>query len=627
MEQHQIKLKVSLSTKLLLSVVLLLFTVIGFLNTTTIVILRDDKITYTYQMQATEAQMVAKDFSFITSNALQTLKIVLGSLDPTQSVSTSQKNAIEAILKNQTTLIGIDYRLIPREVGSSVTLANSVNDSEMKRLKVSSAEISISDDVLKTAMPYLLEKQYLFLNLSSLGKPLLGVVLADAGLRDNPAGVPVSIGILSLETLMSEAHASDLTVADASGWVLFDTDPNKFFGKKNISTDPLFDSAKKARQVESGAMQFENESEKYLGSYTKTSLGVFVLARTKWHIALRATYDLTEKFILLALMSIGAAIVFALFFSKSLTSPLNRLYEATKEVAGGKFDLNLKAKSSDEIGVLSSSFNLMSQKIQELIQESMEKVKIEGELAIASTVQQTLFPPPLADGKNYQIHSYYTPASQVGGDWWGYIESPNRLIVMVADATGHGFPSALITAAARSCFSVIERLIAEHPEFANSPRTLLSFANRAVYEAAKGQIMMTFFIGIFDFESKELTYSSAGHNPPWFYQKSGDDFKMKPLMARGQRLGETRENTEFEEKKINVANDDVLFLYTDGVLEGTNLEGTQYGKKRARDVVEKGLKVGVSSAVQSLVKEFMKFNEGKLLDDDVTIAVTQLRGM
>lgn len=626
MGQQQIQLKISLGTKLLISVVTLLFVVILFLNLSTIFILREDKITYTYQMQATEAQLVAKDYTYLTTKVLETLRLGLSSIDPRRTIIGQSFGAFEAVVSNQSSVIHMEYRLIQPETKSSKTVVAQSLSSEVNALKVKPEELLVPDELVVSNLSALLSKQYLFFNFAANGKPLLAVVLAEVGMKDNPSGVPVAIGIVSLEKLAGEAKASELTIADMSGWVLFDSDPNRFFSKINISKDPLFDIAKKS-QVETGATVYDDEEKKYLGSYFRSPVGVIILARTGWRYALRATYELTEKFILLGLMCIGAAVVLALFFSKGLTSPLNALTEATKEISSGNFSLNLNSKSSDEIGILSSSFNLMSVKIQELIQESVEKTKIEGELAIASTVQQTLFPAESADGKNFEIRSFFTPASQVGGDWWGFFENKNKLILTVADATGHGFPSALITAAARSCFSVIERLATDYPEFVLSPKSLLSFANRAIYESAKGQIMMTFFVGVIDFDKKEITYASAGHNPPWLYRKSGDDYKLKALMATGQRLGEARENVEFEEKTTAIDNGDILVLYTDGVLEGKNLEGEQFGKKRARRIIESGLKVGLGTAVSNLAQEFLKYNEGKLLDDDVTIAATEFKGM
>ena len=339
---------------------------------------------------------------------------------------------------------------------------------------------------------------------------------------------------------------------------------------------------------------------------------------------MKATYTLIEKFFLLGSMAVGAAVVFAILFSKTLTSPLARLYDATKEVAKGNFLLNLEEKGKDEISALSSSFNTMSKKIGELVQESMDKVQLENEVAIASTVQQTLIPP--ADFRNglVHIHSHYKAASRCGGDWWGFFGVGKKVVLMIADATGHGLPSALITASARSCFSVMHKLAQEDPEFTFSPSAMLSYANRVIFDASLGQIMMTFFVSVLDFDLKTLTYSSAGHNPPWLFQKAGEAYSMKSLTILGQRLGEVREAPPFEEKSVPIGPNDIIFLYTDGLTEGKNPEGEMFGKKRVRKLVEENLSGGPQAIVNTLIEKFLKHNEDKPLDDDITIAAAMI---
>jgi sigma-B regulation protein RsbU (phosphoserine phosphatase) len=254
----------------------------------------------------------------------------------------------------------------------------------------------------------------------------------------------------------------------------------------------------------------------------------------------------------------------------------------------------------------------------------MEKVQLENELAIASTVQQTLIPPGHFKNEKILIESHYQAASTCGGDWWGFFGVGNKLAVMIADATGHGFPSALITASARSCFSVMQKLAQEDPEFSFSPTAMLSYANRVIYDASLSKIMMTFFIGVIDFDTGTLSYASAGHNPPWLFKKDGESFKLNSLTAAGNRLGEAREYGEFEEKSISISKGDILFLYTDGLTEGKNTAGDMFGKKKVRKLVEAKVAAGPRLVIDALMKDFMAHNEGKPLDDDVTIAVASI---
>ncbi len=307
-----------------------------------------------------------------------------------------------------------------------------------------------------------------------------------------------------------------------------------------------------------------------------------------------------------------------------MTAPLQRLYAATKEIGQGNFNVDLTPDSNDEIGALTDSFVVMSKKVQDLLRESVRKAHLENEVAIASTVQQTLLPPPAFQNEFVNLFSHYQSATECGGDWWGYFGVGKKMCFMIADATGHGLPSALITASARSCFSVLQRLAEEQSFFKFSPQEMLSYANRVVFEAASGQIMMTFFVGVVDFEQKTLTYSSAGHNPPWLFKKGAEKYTLKSLTASGMRLGEKSENRDYEEKVVEITPDDILFLYTDGLLEGKNVEGTQYGKKKSRQLVEAFLNDGPRRVIEEVVSDFLNYNEGKDLDDDVTLAVIKM---
>ncbi|HTL12504.1 MAG TPA: SpoIIE family protein phosphatase, partial [Bdellovibrionota bacterium] len=478
---------------------------------------------------------------------------------------------------------------------------------------------------LKAVTPEVVTKGFAMANASRLGSPpLLAVLLGDLKLKNFQAGMPVAMGIVSMQDFGNALGASLLTIASPEGWTLFSTDGDLLYSRRNVSDDPLFKKAK-ASAVTRGAQEYEYDKVRQLGSYFTLNYGAVVLSRTTWQQAMQATAALTERFVLLAGMAVGLALIFSLVFAKSISAPLARLYEATRRVSGGDFDLELPVKGSDEFAALSGSFNSMAAKIHSLIQETAENARIEGELAIASTVQQTLIPPPRFDHPKIYIRSHYQSASECGGDWWGFFGVGDKIALMIADATGHGIPSALITASARSCFSVMNKLAQEDPDFSFSPSSMLSYANRVIYDASGATIMMTFWVGVVDFSTNTLTYANAGHNPPWLFSRKGAEFKMQSLVSKGTRAGESRDAPEFPEKKVQLQRGDLLFLYTDGLLEGTNGAGEQYGKKRARQTVEKYLSGGPDGIVDGIMKDFLPYNGDKPLDDDVTLAVAQIR--
>ena len=104
-----------------------------------------------------------------------------------------------------------------------------------------------------------------------------------------------------------------------------------------------------------------------------------------------------------------------------------------------------------------------------------EKARLEKELEVAQLVQASFFPEDKIMTNAYELHSFYEPATECGGDWWGVIHLENKSIWMIADASGHGVPAALITAVANCCKENLNQLLAKDPDFIKDPNDVLNF--------------------------------------------------------------------------------------------------------------------------------------------------------
>jgi hypothetical protein len=337
MEQQQIRVSFSVGTKLLIGVVSLLILVISFLDISTILLLTEDKRAYTYQGQAAEASMVGKDFLGVTRYSLNTLRL---------SLANPQESALKLNLEGQTDLISIGIYEADISTKTITKRTLITKDSETAKLKLLPEDLEVSDEGLKSSWNELEQSGIAYLNLSSPGKmPLLGLAILEKGpeitaqaqtpFQPNPnadSKKALAIGIFPLVSYSNDVYSSKITLATKQGKVLFDSDPATLYGQISIKTDPLFVSAVESKTT-LGAKEFDFQEVRYLGSYFRPNLDLVVLTRTEWRKAMRATYALSEKFILLGLMSIGAAILFAILFSKTLTAPISRLYQATRAVA------------------------------------------------------------------------------------------------------------------------------------------------------------------------------------------------------------------------------------------------------------------------------------------------------
>jgi sigma-B regulation protein RsbU (phosphoserine phosphatase) len=138
--------------------------------------------------------------------------------------------------------------------------------------------------------------------------------------------------------------------------------------------------------------------------------------------------------------------------------------------------------------------------------------------------------------------------------------------------------------------------------------------NQLIIRQTKSERFVTFFYGILDLESRVLTYSNAGHNPPLLLRATGETF---PLDDAGLLLGVSAETT-YRDARLPLETGDLLLLYTDGVTDELNPEDDIFGIERL-DATLRGLACQpverVLNTVYSSVADFMGGNP----QDDITL--------
>ena len=626
MDQQQFKIGMSVSTKLLITITLLLATPIFFINLSAISLFRNDKKIYIYDSQATTAVLTGREFVSYLESGLSTLKLVVGTSDLSGPLSQQAKNTIEFYLGNQHVLLGVELFGLDTATNVATPVHQQFLPNVLSAMATTADKIAIDPATITEAIPELTKRGYYFRNISKEGQPaMLSITFADLTHPPSKGPAPIAVGYVSLQHFSADSSSLNrFTVADSNGSILFQSSSNPRYVSQGVSQDAIFQEALTS-SVGAGAKEYLSpKGVRTLGSFYKPGLELVALSQIDYEEAMRATYTLTEKFVVLGLASLGIMIMLGLFFSRRVTAPLNRLFMATTQVSSGNFKINLPISSHDEIGALTASFIAMSHKISDLVQGTADKVRVDQELEIVKTVQQNLFPPAKIENNQMLLVNHYQSAAECGGDWLGYFRAGDKHTLIVADATGHGLPSALMTASARGCFSVLEKLVTDK-RFELNPADMLAVANRVVYDSGQGKIMMTAAVFIFDFATHLISFSSAAQNPPWLYRKTAEGFTPTSLVATGPRLGETLDIlAPYEIKQVPFQKDDTIFLYTDGLLEGKNKAGVQYGKKQARKVIDEAITLEPQLLINSIMADFMTHNAGKKLDDDVTLGVLRV---
>ncbi|MBL7670363.1 MAG: SpoIIE family protein phosphatase [Bdellovibrionaceae bacterium] len=429
---------------------------------------------------------------------------------------------------------------------------------------------------------------------------------------------------LEIKDVFSENKGMQAFLIDHEGKVLFGPEADE--GIALSAKVPASFLSRDSKTVTQGAEAVRDSQKKdLLVSYSKVGFSdLMVVTAVDQNRALNATQILVRKSGFFFVVMISFIVILSLLVSRSLTEALTSLFLATRKVSEGRFDFRVNVKSNDEIGTLAENFNLMAGEVSRLLVQTAEKARMENELLTAKTVQETLFPLNKNRVGPLGISGFYEPSSECGGDWWHYCTVGDRALLWIGDATGHGAPAALITSAAKSAATIIELLDV-------TPAHALELLNRCIYDVSKGQIMMTFFLAAFDFKTSKLTYANASHEAPFLIRKSDSPLRKKDLVSLNEvtspRLGQARD-TKYRETTVDLELGDMVFLYTDGVLDIQSSNSQAWGE---REFLKALIQANVDSpsadvSVARFVETFQAFRQGSSLIDDVTFFVVKNEG-
>ena len=318
--------------------------------------------------------------------------------------------------------------------------------------------------------------------------------------------------------------------------------------------------------------------------------------------------------------------IISLIFSQTITRPLDKLMKRTKKLSEGDFKSTVSIWSGDEIAKLANSFNFMTSKLDTILLEMKDKGRMESELQTAKIVQDSLFPDKEAKTDDYELFGHYESASECGGDWWGYKYSKGKLYLFVGDATGHGVPAALVTASVSSGCQTIVNYIDDHDEDYVPPNQIMSYLNKVVNKTGGNSILMTFFVAVYDPGTRKLEYCNASHNFPLIYKYNNKKPTKKDIKALykavGRRLGD-KTDSEYESETIDIGENDVLLLFSDGVIEAVNTEGVIWGERKFMKAFYTMAHKSPRKIVDNILNDAYKYYEGVPPDDDVTLVAAK----
>jgi phosphoserine phosphatase RsbU/P len=240
----------------------------------------------------------------------------------------------------------------------------------------------------------------------------------------------------------------------------------------------------------------------------------------------------------------------------------------------------------------------------------------ERELQIAKEIQLSLLPAQVPRFAGIALGGVCVPAHQVGGDYYDYLQRDENLLdLVIADVSGHNIGAALLMAETRTFIQARVHGIHRASEIMNA-------LNEFFYaDLTRAELFITMFYGIYDADSRQLSFASAGHNPPLLWR--ANDGSYERLDADGLILGIKR-GVHFEERRVQLRPGDVLLLYTDGITEAESPEGEFFGEERLISLFAGNHRLEPQQIIDDLLHQARLFTGNQQFNDDVSLVVLQV---
>ncbi len=250
-----------------------------------------------------------------------------------------------------------------------------------------------------------------------------------------------------------------------------------------------------------------------------------------------------------------------------------------------------------------------------LLEHYFEKQRIQESLNVARDIQRSLLPRGGLVAPGLDLFGTSVPCDETSGDYFDYVRrSGGRLGLVIGDVSGHGIGAALVMSTARALLRSLATTDATAAE-------LVTRLNAFLAEDVETGRFMTLFYGEVDLRERQISYVRAGHNEPLIYRRGTDSFEE--LAEGGIALG-VIDDFEFEcAGPVRFEKGDMLFLYTDGIVEALDAREEPFGLSRVKDVLRENRDRSPRDIVETLRRAAQAHIGSDERQDDLTLVLAK----
>jgi sigma-B regulation protein RsbU (phosphoserine phosphatase) len=248
-----------------------------------------------------------------------------------------------------------------------------------------------------------------------------------------------------------------------------------------------------------------------------------------------------------------------------------------------------------------------------LQEEALEKDRLERQVQIAAEVQRRMMPAKAPQFPGLDIAALYVPCFELGGDFYDFIALGDHSVgITVADVVGKGLPASLLMASVRASMRAQADNVYDLDE-------IVARVNKSMSADMRSNEFITLWYGVLDYKHRQLTYSSAGHEPAILLRNG----QLRDLAVGGMVIGVDPEQ-RYDKEVVQLHKGDTILIYTDGVPDAMNYTGEKFGKTRMRESLLKYQKESAEQICRQMLWETRRFVGLNRRTDDTTIVVIKV---
>ncbi|UCC14675.1 MAG: SpoIIE family protein phosphatase [Gammaproteobacteria bacterium] len=267
-----------------------------------------------------------------------------------------------------------------------------------------------------------------------------------------------------------------------------------------------------------------------------------------------------------------------------------------------------------------------SQLRQFLAVKKASEQRLTSGLEAAAKLQRRQLPPRLSVVEGVECGRIFHSADALAGDVFGCVRlCGNRVAFYLLDVVGHGFSAALNSFAIGRIFSSNNSLaeLCMDDGLPCAPSKVIRRLNTQFLGDEECDQYFTMIYGTLDTRTGSGSICQAGHPHPMVLGRDGG---VRLLGTGGYPVG-LLEEADYEDSDFSLEPGDRLTLFSDGIIESSGLDGEMFGYDRLSKLLSSIQDMPLGSALDSIEADLNEWQNGKDLDDDVSLMVIARTGV